>query len=328
MTRGKPHFRPAPFARGFLCSLLATLTVVFTPPAKADIRITDGSPEGFSISMDGLPETATDAWHATVLVSGRTLVWRHGIGLRWRIKNGSGVVVSIDEKTKQAVVATNAHAVSCGDQLCSVGVGFSDPQSPNAPRWAESVRVVSRDMDKDIAFIEVEIPVGVETRAARFGTAECAEANWDRVISIGWPDLSVRQEWGVAPPSNRNDHVKRHSDGYFLLWKKGRPMRPGIDRLTRRSEVVFHNADILPGSSGGPLLNEDGEVVGINTMIVSSTGEQDDHRFCARLDPHDPGECIHVAIASGEVISEFGRLYSSRIAMAGCSSQLELEIGR
>jgi S1-C subfamily serine protease len=327
--RGRtPGSCKARFRRLFLRSLLAAAAAVLVLPANADNRIADVSPEGFSASLEGLPQSALDAWHATVLVTSRRLVWPEGKDPRWRTKHGSGVVVRIDEDKNQAVVVTNAHAVTCGDQTCRVGVGFSDPESPSTPKWSDSVRVISRDTIKDLAFMEVELPVGAESRAARFGTAECAEPNTERVMSIGWPDLRTRQEWGVQPPSNHSDHVKRHSDGYFLLWKKAHQRRPEVDRLVRRSEVVFHNADILPGSSGGPLLNDDGEVVGINTMVVSSSGVPDYHRFCARLDPHDPGECIHVAIASNEVVAEFERLYASRIALAGCSSPSELEMGR
>ena len=306
---------------------MVVVVTVAVLPAEADTRGANITPEGFSASSEGLPSSAFDAWHATVLVSGRTRVWREGKGPGWRTKQGSGVVVTIDEERSRAVVATNAHAVTCGDQMCSVGVGFSDPQSPSTPTWSESVRVVSRNSDKDLALIEVEIPAGVEARAARFGTAECGESHLDRVISIGWPDLSARQEWGVPPPSNRNDRVKRYSDGFFLLWKSGHETRPEVDRLIRRADVVMHNADLLPGSSGGPLVNEDGEVVGINTMVVSSSDQHDDNRFCARLDPHDPGECIHVAIASEEVISELRRLATSHIAMADCSSPPDVQMG-
>jgi S1-C subfamily serine protease len=236
--------------------------------------------------------------------------------------------VSINHDTDEAVIATNAHAVTCSGQECSVGVAFSDPDSPNTPTWSDSVRIIARDTSKDLAFLKVGIPAGADARAVSFGTAECAAPGEGRLFSIGWPDLSKRQEWGVPPPPNHRERVKRHSDGYFLLWKKNQQAKPEADRLARRTEVVFHNADILPGSSGGPLLNDKGEVVGINTMVISSSEMSDDNRYCARRDPHDPGECIHMAISSKEVVAALERATSSRIAISDCSSPPELEMGR
>ena len=94
-----------------------------------------------------------------------------------------------------------------------------------------------------------------------------------------------------------------------------------LDRL----QVVFHNADVLPGSSGGPLINRNGEVLGLNTMIEGRLTPSDKHEFCARLDSDNPGECVHVAISSRELIKEFERFYSSPVTLADCTLPFERE---
>jgi hypothetical protein len=324
-TGGRPLSRRAQRCRFVLCSLLAAAAIIFILPARADTPVADSSPEGFSASSEGLPEAVIDAWYATVIIESRRIDWLPGRQPRWRGKTGSGTVVKIDHGRSVAVIATNAHVITCGDQACGLRVGFSHSEASRIPKWTKLVRVVSRDTAKDLAFIEAEIPHGAEVRAPKFAATECGEVLTERVLSIGWPDLSVRRKWGVEPPPNSHDRVKRYSDGIFLLSLKRRRNESGVGRSLDRMQVLFHNSDVLPGSSGGPVVNWDGEIFGMNTMILRGVSTSDSHRFCARLDLRKSGDCVHVAIASRELIDEFERLYASRIALAGCSSSPEFE---
>ena len=310
---------PIRVLQSIVCCAILTAGAVRVLPASANTRIADISPEGFSASSEGLPELAMDAWYATVLIEGRGFVLPMNGGPRLRTKRGSGIVVKLKSEGRVAVIATNAHVITCAIGACDIRVGFGDSFLPEGPKWSDAVHVVSREPRKDLAFLEVEIPDGTETRAARFASPECCEAGVESVFSIGWPDLKARKKWGVTPPPNYRAQVRRHSDGLFLLWLRGFEMRSEVGVVFDRLQVVFHNADVLPGSSGGPLTNRNGEVVGINTMIEGSVAASDKHEFCARLNPQDPGECVHVAISSRELIKEFEQFYSSRITLADCA---------
>lgn len=286
----------------------------------ADVDAPAFSAEGFSASSEGLPAQAADAWRATVLIEGRMVIWKAGVDPHIRTKRGSGIVVKLDDNRQQAVIVTNAHIINCEEKACKIRLGFGDPFSTEGPKWTGDVRIVSLDSTKDIAFLEVEVPGGAEPQVARFAAAACNEAGEARVVSIGWPDLTVRKEWTVSPPKNHEDHVKRFSVGNFRLWLRGYQLRPEVDRMLRKMPVIFHNADVLPGSSGGPLVNSNGEVVGINTMVVGRSETPDHHQFCARRDPHKPAECVHVAIAADELADEYWRIFAARIDLADCPS--------
>ena len=328
-TRDFPYSQIARRCGLFLCCLWATTIGVFCVlPASAGNRITDISPEGFSVSSEGLPELAMDAWYATVRVEGRGVSWPPGTCPSQRMRRGSGIIVMLKDGGRVAVVATNSHIISCANGTCELRVGFGDPSSPYSPKWSSAVHVVSRNPQKDLAIIEVEIPAGAEVRAARFASPECCEAGLESVFSIGWPDLKVRKKWGVTRPPNYRAQIRRHSDGLLLLWLRGFQIRSEVGEVLDRLQVVFHNADVLPGSSGGPLINRNGEVLGLNTMIEGRLTPSDKHEFCARLDSDNPGECVHVAISSRELIKEFEQFYSSPVALVDCTLPFEYEKNR
>ena len=207
-----------------LLAVLAARVTWFSPTA-ADVDTGHVSPEGFSASRDGLLESATNSWYATVLVESRYLVLDQHGRPTWRTKRASGVIVELEDQRRVAVIATTAHAVTNQGKKPNIRVGFDDPAEPNLQRWSADVDVVSANIARDLAFIEASIPSGSEARVARFASAECEEPGRDLVVSIGWPQLRVRREWSVPPPPNFEDRAKRFSDGLFLSFFDGYRMR-------------------------------------------------------------------------------------------------------
>jgi S1-C subfamily serine protease len=276
------------------------------------------TPEGFSESVHGLPEAVLSAWSATVLIEGAAVIKPESPEPTLRTNRGSGLVVRVADRRGQAVVITNAHVVECGPVPCELRVGFSRGSHRDHHVWSGEARITSVDTRRDLAFLTVEVPPGAGIEEPRFATPSCVDTGDRAVVSIGWPDLTKRRTWGVDPPENHIDHVKRYSSGLFLSEVSGyRPLSRTRGRLERMG-VVFHNADVLPGSSGGPVVSRTGEVLGINTHVVSNT--RNSHlRYCARRDVHDmENDCVHLAISSAEIADYFKKTFRGRMDVAEC----------
>jgi len=112
---------------------------------------------------------------------------------------------------------------------------------------AYEARVVGRDRLTDSALIELIERPAVDLPEAQFGDSNQVRAG-DWVMAIGNP-------FGLG-----------HTVTVGIISAVGRP----YTQIRGRSQSVIQtDAAINPGNSGGPLLNLRGEVIGINTAIVS-----------------------------------------------------------
>jgi len=170
--------------------------------------------------------------------------------------NGSGVIVDA-----QGYILTNYHVISGADRI---KVKFYDGSEIPG-------KVIGSDRETDLAVVKVE-PAS-ELRAARFGDPEKMRVG-DWVLAIGSPfgfDQTVTA--GIISAKDRDSKEVHNKVGfqYFL----------------QTDAAVNH------GNSGGPLINLLGEVIGINTLIATTTGDYNGISF---------------AIPSSEAISVYKQL--------------------
>jgi serine protease Do len=145
---------------------------------------------------------------------------------------GSGVIVRAN-----GYILTNNHVVEGADELI---VQLSD----NSEFPAE---IVGTDPDTDLAVLKIDAG---KLQAAPLGDSESTQVG-DWVLAIGSPfELEQTVTAGIISAKNRVRGIVRGGFEDFLQT----------------------DAAINPGNSGGPLVNLRGEVIGINTAIVSRSG--------------------------------------------------------
>jgi S1-C subfamily serine protease len=158
---------------------------------------------------------------------------------------GSGFVID-----QEGHIVTNNHVVADAEE---VQVTFSDGTSARA-------RVIGTDPDSDLAVIQVDVPAR-ELYPLELGDSDRLEIG-QRAIAIGNPyGLDGSLTTGIISALGRSLQLGRESE---VLG----------NRFTI-PELIQTDAAINPGNSGGPLLNSQGQVIGVNTAYdpdVSGVG--------------------------------------------------------
>ena len=156
---------------------------------------------------------------------------------RSRVQRGQGSGVIFDA---EGLLLTNAHVVEGADTL---SVGLSDGRRVSG-------RVIGKDKLTDLAVVRLEGKGPWPT--ATLGDSDALNVG-DWAIAVGNPfGLESTVTLGIISNLNRN------------------VSQLGISG--KRLDLIQTDAAINPGNSGGPLLNADGEVVGINTLVRSGPG--------------------------------------------------------
>ncbi|HEY1602302.1 MAG TPA: Do family serine endopeptidase [Pirellulales bacterium] len=146
---------------------------------------------------------------------------------------GIGAGVIID---KSGVILTNNHVV---EGATEVTVRLSDGREFQGTD-------IKTDKQTDLAVVHIK--GAGDLPAATLGNSDNLEIG-DWVIAVGNP---FNQELTVSAG---------------IISGKGRTLKDG-----KRAQYLQTDAAINPGNSGGPLVDLDGEVIGINTAIASSSG--------------------------------------------------------
>ena len=157
---------------------------------------------------------------------------------------GSGSGFIWDDKGR---VATNSHVVreSVSIPSSNIIVSFNDGYEFKA-------NLIAHDVYSDLAILDVEYPDFYEIKPLLLGNSSNVNVG-NQAIAIGNPfGENFTLTTGIISAIGR--------------------ARPDLETNFRIGSVIQHDASINPGNSGGPLLNSNGEVIGINAQIASRSG--------------------------------------------------------
>jgi len=151
---------------------------------------------------------------------------------------GSGFIISSD-----GLIVTNNHVVEVAADNGKITAVFADGSQVPAS-------IVGRDPTSDVAVVKAEGKTGLPT--VELGSSDALKVG-EGVVAIGSPfELSGTVTSGIVSSLHR-------------------PTRAGGEDGSQATvmDAIQTDAAINPGNSGGPLVNMQGQVIGINSAIYS-----------------------------------------------------------
>jgi S1-C subfamily serine protease len=177
--------------------------------------------------------------------------------------SGSGTIINT-----RGYVLTNNHVIEHANK---VFINLADGSQFEGT-------VIGTDPENDIAVLIFDPPQGMELKFIPFGSSENLKVG-QKVLAIGNP-FALERTLTVG-----------------IVSGLGRPIQNTANHIIK--DMIQTDASINPGNSGGPLLNTQGQMIGINTMIYSPSGGSVGIGFAVPIDT--------AKIVVAEII-EFGKV--------------------
>ena len=178
-------------------------------------------------------EAETDGSRIRLISSISSALSRSSRSKTTRRNLGTGFIVD-----KAGYILTNHHVV---DKATKIMVRLDDKSEHQA-------KVIGSDSETDLAVIKID--VGRDLPVAKLGNSDPVKVG-DWVLAIGSP-------FGLRSYGDGRHHQRQRT-------------RQASAPSSQFQSFLQTDAAINPGNSGGPLVNMDGEVIGINTAIISET---------------------------------------------------------
>lgn len=156
--------------------------------------------------------------------------------------SGSGVIISED-----GYIVTNNHVIEDGDQY---EVTLNDKREYKAT-------LIGKDTNTDLALLKIESDDPLPT--VRIGNSDSLQVG-EWVLAVGNPfNLESTVTAGIVSAKGRSIDI--------------------LEGEYRIESFIQTDAAVNPGNSGGALVNTNGELIGINTAIITRSGRYEGYSF-------------------------------------------------
>lgn len=303
------HLPPRQRTYGFLCALLLGGFALVLPAtgAGSSLAIVNGitHPAGVGVSAARgapvLPLKITS-------LAGRHHTLVHSVG--------SAIAMAHEARRGRLWIATSAHLLPI-DSTCRILVEF--PRIDGSVRSARA-KVRWRDRKRDLALLTVAVPEGGLFDLAR-RPPRALPPSTSEVVALGFPDPEFVHGDGLRDTRGSGRRLQlfvgkiveqqatlavafRHVDS------------PAIDGRLHLDAIFLHTARVAPGSSGGPLLDPRGALLGMHV------GSLDRHSGKGCHPPPSATPCVYVAVSVEPVWNELERRISPDDRMAHASVEI------
>ena len=201
------------------------------------------------------------------------VIWNEKEKLEMPLGSGSGVIITKKE------IATNCHVAMVGasdeviDKLLELKWNPDDLRkiiwikTINGKDWAEA-KLIKENVKKDVCIIEHQpkdlFKVSMKPVKDLISFKKLKKGSFVRAMGspggmIGHTSTGDIQWLGDAEALNRNFDYKLTDP-------------EGLD-FAKDTKFIVHSARVHQGSSGGPLFDDDGNIIGINTLISYTAAE-------------------------------------------------------
>lgn len=124
-------------------------------------------------------------------------------------------------------------------------------------RFSRSIQLVKASVNPDLALLKVRLDKNIPAPKPIDFAANCAWRKSEVVYTIGFPNTSLRTNSNRKVIQKQNVILKRQSQGLIV-----------DEEIIGARLMLTSTVDIVKSSSGGPLLNSQGQLVGVINQMV------------------------------------------------------------